>query len=491
MRQPTTLSSDVLLAGLRAAGEETRLRILALLSEGELSVSDLTDILGQSQPRISRHLKLLAEAGLVRRSREGAWAFFRLDETGPGGAFAASLAAWLDLSDPVLAADRERLAAVRTTRAEAAQNYFASVARDWDRLRGLVRRGGPVLRSFPRSHPCRWRLGPAPGHALAWARPARPGRSAGPQNQSRGCVMNAFRPSRHGSRRPRVSFEFFPPKTEEMEVALWDSVRRLEPLGPSFVSVTYGAGGSTRERTHATVKRMVDETGLKPAAHLTCVSASKAEVDEVIRSYWDAGVRHVVALRGDHAGGLGTPYEPHADGYHQTSDLVAGLKRIGDFEVTVSAYPEKHPEAASLDADIDALQKKVDAGATRAITQFFFDNDVYFRYLDKVRARGIEIPILPGIVPVQNFKQTANFARKTGASVPQWLADRFEGLEDDVATRRLVAAAVCAEQVLDLIDRGATDLHFYTMNKADLVYAICHLVGLKPEKPAAQAVAAE
>lgn len=188
---------------------------------------------------------------------------------------------------------------------------------------------------------------------------------------------------------------------------------------------------------------------------------------------------------------LGTTYEPHPEGYHQTSDLVAGLKRIGDFEVTVSAYPEKHPEAASLDADIDALKKKVDAGATRAITQFFFDNDVYFRYLDKVRAAGIEIPILPGIVPVQNFKQTANFARKTGASVPQWLADRFEGLEDDVATRRLVAAAVCAEQVLDLIDRGATDLHFYTMNKADLVYAICHLVGLKPEKPAAQAVAAE
>ncbi|MBD3845782.1 methylenetetrahydrofolate reductase (NADPH) [Bosea sp. OAE752] len=303
--------------------------------------------------------------------------------------------------------------------------------------------------------------------------------------------MNAFRPSRHGSRRPRVSFEFFPPKSEEMEVALWESVRRLEPLGPSFVSVTYGAGGSTRERTHATVKRMVEETALKPAAHLTCVSASKAEVDEVIRSYWDAGVRHVVALRGDPAGGLGTTYEAHPEGYHQTSDLVAGLKAIGDFEVTVSAYPEKHPEAASLDADIDALQKKVDAGATRAITQFFFDNDVYFRYLDKVRARGIEIPILPGIVPVQNFKQTASFARKTGASVPQWLADRFEGLEDDAATRRLVAAAVCAEQVLDLIDRGVTDLHFYTMNKADLVYAICHLVGLKPEKPAAQAVAAE
>ncbi|WP_324134552.1 methylenetetrahydrofolate reductase [NAD(P)H] [Bosea sp. (in: a-proteobacteria)] len=303
--------------------------------------------------------------------------------------------------------------------------------------------------------------------------------------------MNAFRPSRHGSRRPKVSFEFFPPKTAEMEVSLWESVRRLEPLAPSFVSVTYGAGGSTRERTHATVKRMVEETGLKPAAHLTCVSASRDEVDEVIRGYWEAGVRHVVALRGDPAGGLGTVYEPHPDGYHHTSDLVAGLKRIGDFEVTVSAYPEKHPEAASLEADIDALKKKVDAGATRAITQFFFDNDVYFRYLDKVRAAGIDIPILPGIVPVQNFKQTANFARKTGASVPQWLADRFEGLEEDAATRRLVAAAVCAEQVLDLIDRGVGDLHFYTMNKADLVYAICHLAGVKPERGEAQAAAAE
>lgn len=290
----------------------------------------------------------------------------------------------------------------------------------------------------------------------------------------------------------RVSFEFFPPKTAEMEANLWDAVRRLESLRPSFVSVTYGAGGSTRERTHATVKRLVEETALKPAAHLTCVSASCAEVDEVIHAYKDAGVRHIVALRGDPAGGIGTSYEPHPRGYQQTSDLVAGIRRIGDFEVTVSAYPEKHPEAASLDADIDALKAKVDAGATRAITQFFFDNDVYFRFLDKVRARGIHIPILPGIVPVQNFKQTANFATKTGASVPAWLAARFEGLEDDPATRRLVAAAVCAEQVVDLVDRGIGDLHFYTMNKADLVYAICHLIGLRaqPDKAAAREAAA-
>ena len=294
--------------------------------------------------------------------------------------------------------------------------------------------------------------------------------------------------SRSADRRPAlVSFEFFPPKSEAMEVQLWESIERLAPLGPSFVSVTYGAGGSTRERTHATVKRIVDETSLKPAAHLTCVGASQAEIDAVVRGYAKAGVRHIVALRGDPEGGIGTPYVPHPDGYAQTADLVAGIKRLGDFKVSVSAYPEAHPESASLDADIDALQKKVDAGADEAITQFFFDNDLYMRYLDKVRARGITIPILPGIVPVQNFRQTASFAARCGASIPAWLAERFEGLEDDPATRRLVAAAVCAEQVLDLIDRGVTDLHFYTMNKADLVHAICHLAGLRPQAERAAA----
>jgi methylenetetrahydrofolate reductase (NADPH) len=306
--------------------------------------------------------------------------------------------------------------------------------------------------------------------------------------------MNAepVRLSRTPSRpKCNVSFEFFPPKSEEMEVALWEAIRRLEPLGPSFVSVTYGAGGSTRERTHATVKRLVEETTLKPAAHLTCVAASKADIDSVIRGYWEAGVRHIVALRGDPQGGLGTAYEAHPDGYHSTWDLVRGIKAIGDFDVTVSAYPEKHPESPNLLTDIEMLKRKVDAGATRAITQFFFDNSLYFRYVDMARAAGIEIPILPGIVPVQNFKQTSNFARKTGASVPPWLAQRFEGLDDDLATRRLVAAAVCAEQVLDLIDRGVTDLHFYTMNKADLVYAICHLAGLRPATGIANQAAAE
>jgi methylenetetrahydrofolate reductase (NADH) len=296
-----------------------------------------------------------------------------------------------------------------------------------------------------------------------------------------------LRPSRQASCPIKVSFEFFPPKTPEMEATLWASIQRLAPLNPEFVSVTYGAGGSTRERTHATVSRLVQETHLKPAAHLTCVAATRGEIDEVIRSYRDAGVRHIVALRGDPVAGIGTAYEPHPGGYRQTCDLVAGIKAIGNFEVSVSAYPEKHPEAASLDADIDALKAKVDCGADRAITQFFFDNDHYFRYLDKVRARGIDIPIVPGIVPVQNFKQTANFASKTGASVPEWLAARFEGLESDVETRKLVAAAVAAEQVIDLVDRGVSEFHFYTMNRADLVFAICHLLGLRDQNVKAAA----
>jgi methylenetetrahydrofolate reductase (NADPH) len=279
------------------------------------------------------------------------------------------------------------------------------------------------------------------------------------------------------ARRIRVSFEFFPPKTEEMEKTLWDSITRLAPLKPNFVSVTYGAGGSTRERTHATVKRILAETALTPAAHLTCVAATCDEIDAVIRSYCTAGVRHIVALRGDP---VGERYAPHPGGYRNAADLVAGIKRIADVEVSVSAYPEKHPDSPTVEADLDMLAAKVDAGATRAITQFFFENDKYFRYLDRVRARGIDVPVVPGILPVQNFKQTKSFAARCGASVPDWLAERFDGLDDDAATRKLIAAAVAAEQVLDLVDRGVTDFHFYTMNRADLVYAVCHLLGLRP-----------
>jgi methylenetetrahydrofolate reductase (NADPH) len=296
--------------------------------------------------------------------------------------------------------------------------------------------------------------------------------------------MNA-RPSRFvhggGDSRMNVSFEFFPPKTAEMEATLWESITRLAPLRPNFVSVTYGAGGSTRERTHATVKRILGETGLTPAAHLTCVAATKDEIDDVIRGYHGAGVRHIVALRGDPVGGVGDKYAPHPGGYKNGADLVAGIKRLApEIDVSVSAYPEKHPDSPDVAADIDMLKAKVDAGATRAMTQFFFENDQYFRYLDRVRAAGINVPIVPGILPVQNFKQTRNFAARTGASVPDWLAERFDGLDDDAATRKLIAAAVAAEQVLDLVDRGVTDFHFYTMNRADLVYAVCHLLGLRP-----------
>lgn len=277
-----------------------------------------------------------------------------------------------------------------------------------------------------------------------------------------------------------VSFEFFPPKTEKMETALWEAVERLAPMRPDFVSVTYGAGGSTRERTHSTVARLVRETALRPAAHLTCVAATREDVDSVIRAYAQAGVRHIVALRGDPAGGVGSAYAPHPGGYINAADLVAGIGRIGGFDISVAAYPEKHPASPTVEADIDMLKAKIDAGATRAITQFFFDNDHYFRYLDRVRARGITVPILPGLIPIHNFAQVHRFATSCGATIPAAVAKRFEGLEDDVETTHLMAATVAAEQALGLAEQGVTDFHFYTLNRAKLVYAICHLLGLRP-----------
>ena len=278
-----------------------------------------------------------------------------------------------------------------------------------------------------------------------------------------------------------VSFEFFPPKTEKMEEALWAAIRRLEPLRPRFVSVTYGAGGSTRERTHATVARLVRETQLVPAAHLTCVQATKAEIEEVAEGYKGAGVRHIVALRGDPPSGVGTSYVPHPGGYANAAALVAGLKRIADFELSVAGYPEKHPDSANVTSDLDNLKAKVDAGANRVITQFFFDNAHYLRFLEAARARGIWAPIIPGIVPIHNFKQVAGFAGRCGATLPAWLERRFDGLENDPPTTHLVAAAVAAEQVMDLVDQGIRQFHFYTLNRADLVYAICHLLGLRPD----------
>ncbi|ESR27352.1 methylenetetrahydrofolate reductase [NAD(P)H] [Lutibaculum baratangense] len=277
-----------------------------------------------------------------------------------------------------------------------------------------------------------------------------------------------------------VSFEFFPPKNEAMERTLWRSIERLAPLQPKFVSVTYGAGGSTRERTHNVVARIVRETPLRPAAHLTCVGASCDEVDEVVRLYHEAGVRHIVALRGDPAEGVGACYAPHAQGYQTTADLVAGIKRVGDFEVSVSAYPEKHPESPDVDADLDVLEAKVDAGADRAITQFFFSNEHFYRYRDRVAARGIDVDLVPGILPISNFAQVKKFAGMCGASVPDFLGERFEGLDEDPETRQLVAAGVVAEQILDLAANGVKEFHFYTLNKAELSYAACHMLGLRP-----------
>jgi methylenetetrahydrofolate reductase (NADPH) len=292
-------------------------------------------------------------------------------------------------------------------------------------------------------------------------------------------------PVREGAPAPSISFEFFPPKTPALEAQLWACVERLATLRPNFVSVTYGAGGSTQERTHATVLRMVQETELTPAAHLTCVGATREDVDAVARRYWDAGVKHIVARRGDPP--AGQAYTPHPGGYDYAADLVAGLKRVADFEITVAAYPETHPQALSPADDLDNLKRKLDAGATRAISQVFFDNATFLRFLDRALAAGIKAPIVPGIMPVSNFTQAAKFCAACGTSVPKWMAELFEGLEDDVETRRMVAAATTAEQVRILQANGIDEFHFYTLNRPDLVYAIARILGVKPVAGAAAA----
>ncbi|WP_417310618.1 methylenetetrahydrofolate reductase [NAD(P)H] [Devosia sp.] len=286
-----------------------------------------------------------------------------------------------------------------------------------------------------------------------------------------------------GDARPpfQVSFEFFPPKTDVMEQRFWESVNRLAPLNPRFVSVTYGAGGSTRERTLRMVRSIKAETGVDAAAHLTCVGASRDEVDAVVRGYQDAGISRIVALRGDPAEGIGQPFTPHPEGYANAADLVAGIRRIGEFDITVAAYPEKHPQSADWASDIDNLKRKLDAGAARAITQMYFDNDDYFRFVERARAAGITAPIVPGIQPIHSFKQISGFAARCGASIPDWLAARFEGLDEDPETHALVASAVAAEQVLELVDAGHTEFHFYTLNRSSLILALARLLGIRPD----------
>ena len=276
-----------------------------------------------------------------------------------------------------------------------------------------------------------------------------------------------------------ISFEFFPPKTEKMEEQLWDAVVTLAPLEPRFVSVTYGAGGSTRERTHNTVARIARETSIPAAAHLTCVEASKAEIADVANAYWEAGVRHIVALRGDAPNSDGE-FVPHPDGYASAADLVEGLRKLHPFEISVSAYPETHPEAATAKSDIDFLKRKLDAGASRAITQFFFEPETFFRFRDAVSAAGIDAEIVPGIMPVTNFASIVRMAKMTGTSIPTWMAHLFDGLDDHPPARHLVAATLAAEMSRRLYAGGVRDFHFYTLNRAELAYAICHLLGKRP-----------
>lgn len=281
---------------------------------------------------------------------------------------------------------------------------------------------------------------------------------------------------------PKVSFEFSPPRTTQAEHALWQTIDRLAPLAPQFVSVTYGAGGSTRDRTHDTVRRLHQEKGLPAAAHLTCVGASRNDVDEVISAYKQAGISHIVALRGDPPTGVGTKFEPHPDGYLSSVELIKGIKQIGDFEISVSAYPEKHPDAANMDEDIDLLRRKVEAGATRAITQFVFDTEKIVAYRDRINAAGIDIPLVPGIMPVNSFVGIKRFATNCGASIPDWLSKLFDSLEDDPQTHSQVAAIVAAEQCVKLREFGFDQFHFYTLNKPELTYSVCHVLGLRPNK---------
>ncbi len=310
--------------------------------------------------------------------------------------------------------------------------------------------------------------------------------STGHQPAKSGALLSSDPLAERGAAPPLVSFEFFPPKTDEMEEKLWQTIKRLEWLTPRFVSVTYGAGGSTRERTHATVTRIRRETRLEPAAHLTCVGASRAEIDAVAERYWAAGIRHIVALRGDPPSGE-AGYRPHPEGYAYAADLVAGLRRAGDFEISVAAFPECHPEARSAGADLDNLKRKIDAGANRAITQFFFDVDVYVRFVEQARTAGITVPIVPGILPVTNFAQVKKFAAQCGAAVPAWMAAQFDGLDDDPETRRLVAASIAAEQCRLLQANGVREFHFYTLNRADLTVAICHMIGVRGRPPTGEA----
>ena len=627
------------LAIFRALADPTRLRIVALLRHMELSVGELAQVLGQSQPRVSRHVKILGDAGLAERRREGSWVFLGLGPVARSGVLLQAIDGW---DDPVAAqwtvADSARLVAVRAGRIAAAEAYFDAHAGEWDAIRSLhvaeaevedamlsaldgrpigrlidigtgtgrmiellasqaegaigIDRSAEMLRlaraKLAGAGPIEFRQGDihalpltdgaadtvvvhqvlhyaqAPGAAIAEAarvlalegrllivdfaphereelreregharlgfddaqvagwlaasglepvstRALAGGRTdcqtvAGAAGcgdthpEGRGMSAPSFsqlEEARRALDAPlfadlagdfAVSFEFFPPKSEKMEETLWQSIETLAPLGPRFVSVTYGAGGSTRERTHATVARIVRETDIPAAAHLTCVDATRDEIDAIARDYWAAGVRHIVALRGDPPRS-GEKYAGHPGGYANAAELVAGLKRIAPFEISVAAYPECHPDSAHAQADIDNLKAKIDAGANRAITQFFFSPEHFFRFRDAAAAAGIKAEIVPGIMPVSTFAATKRMADMCGTEVPMWMERLFDGLEDHAGARQLVAATLAAELCRKLYAGGVREFHFYTLNRAELAYAICHLLGMRA-KPVEKRAAA-
>ncbi len=609
---------------MKAAGDETRIRLLALLRRGERTVKELTEILGQSQPRISRHLKVLAEAGLVSRSPEGSWVYYRLSDDDADHAVAVAIVKELDPRDARLKRDGERLAILQKQNRQVAERYFAEHAGRWDAIRSLhvperqveaamLERAGegpframldigtgtgrmlelfagrceralgvdlsPAMLAVARANleraaiqNARVKLGDVmnlpvvrdsfdlviihqvlhfldePAHAIAeaaaalsaggrlivvdfapheledlreaqahrrlgfsraqmkqWIAASGPQGRGGGRSRARIAIGRADRhhldrsrparirgrPWRDGStavsgadatpaRLPEISFEFFPPKTETQAASLDGTVRRLARFRPRYVSVTYGAGGTSQERSLGTVRRM-HEFGLATAAHITCAGAPRDSLEETIGWFRKLGIERFVALRGDPPGGLSEPYAPHPSGFRDTADLVAALKRAGAAEVSVSAYPERHPHSPDWETEIEVLKRKVDAGADRAITQFFFDNDSFDAYRERVRRAGIDIPLVPGIMPIHRFTAVRDFARRCGATIPERLARRFDGLGADSETHGLVAAAVASEQIADLVARGVEALHIYTLNRAELTEAICRVLGVESE----------
>ena len=621
-------STRLFINALKAAGQPTRLRILALLRHVDLAVGELAQILNQSQPRLSNHLKVLTTAGLIERLPEGSWVFYRIQNKGWAGQLIQDMFSQLDFDTPPFVSDDEALQRIRQARATLAEAYFSKIAKDWDHLRTLhypnaaiereilgcvktyhfarivdlgtgtgrmlvllapqaeeaegldishnmltvartnlnragltnarvrhgdvtstpfdhnsadfviihqvlhyldqpervfteaariLKPGGQLLvvdfapheLEFLRETQGHRRLGIPEDDMIQWTDAAglvlrTPKRFDPPASLKQGLsvlIWTATKCVRHpgdsqentlavttqqSTSVPSVSFEFFPPKTDRMEAKLWESVARLSPMAPRFVSVTYGAGGSTQNRTREIVAKIAQDTSLLPAAHLTCVGATKEDVLQTAADFWHAGVRHLVALRGDPPKGLGTRFEPYPGGFRSSIDLIEGVRSCEvvpgkRFEISVSCYPEQHPDSLSWDQDIAFLRAKQDAGADRAITQFFFDPDIYFAFLDRARAGCVTMPIVPGIMLQPNFEGLQRIANLCQVTLPKWLHTLYMGTREDGATRELITANIAAELCQKLLDQGVNEFHFYTLNRASLALSICRLLGLKPQ----------